>query len=293
MYRISISIVVFVVLETLSVNLRAQSTATKTFTENLLINSDDIIRVIGEKANIHVTKSMGTQMQLKVTFKATNKEKSMASKELEYMSYGLFRENNIVQIRNSFMLPANVDHIKSTLEILFEISIPVGQQIEITNKYGYMEIKDFKGALDIDLEFCDLLLDKVAGKANLKTSFSEIHGRDIAFSSLESEDDKSRVFMNIDAGSYLFKSTYGDLNLTLGNIRNVQIESKRTDVVLTPNTFELFDYDLINNGGSIYVPGKYTHLLKREGKKVLFLVKDDRAKPTIQVSTDYNTITIN
>ena len=292
MYRISISIVVLVLLETLSYNLRAQSTATKTFAENLLLKDDDIIQVLGEKTNIHVTKSTSSQMQLIVTFKATNKEKSVASKELEYMSYGLFRENNIVQVRNSFMLPANVEYIKSTLEVLFELTIPPGRQIEITNKYGYTEIKDFKGILNINLEFCDLFLEKVEGKATLKTSFSEIHGRDIAFSSMKSEDDKSRVFMNIDSGSYVFNSTYGDINLTLGNIQDVQIESKRTDVVLTPNTFELFDYDLINDGGSIYVPGKYTHHLKKEGKKVLFLV-NDQTKPTIKVSTDYNTITIN
>lgn len=293
MYRISISIVVLLLSNVLSGHLQAQATVTKTFTENLLIKRNDIIRMVVEKAHVHVTNSVDGQTQLKVTFKATHKDKSLATKELEYMSYGLFRENNVVQIRNTFLLPAWVDQINSTLEVMFEVMVPPGQQIEIDNTYGYIEIKNFTGTLGANLRFCDLILDKVAGKASLKTSFSEVRGRAVAFTSLLSEDDKSRVFLTLDAGSYRFKSTYGDLQLSLGSIQDVQIEAKRTDVVLTPHAFELFDFDLINTGGAVYVPGAYTHLLKKEGKKVLFLVKGAPGKPTVRVSTDFNTITVN
>ena len=292
MYRISISILALVVLGTLPLNLRAQSTASKRFAENLLIEREDIIQVIGEKANVQVTVGTTDQLELKVTFKATHKDKSTAAKELEYVRYGLFRENNRVQIRNSFMLPSTVDHIESMLEVSLEFTLPPDRKVEITNKYGYVEIIDFIGTLDIDLKFCDLLLDRVNGKATLKTSFSEVHGRNIGFSAMESEDDKSRVFMHITSGSYRFKSTYGDLNLSFDNVQDLQVESKRTDVVLTPKTFEQFEYDLRSGGGAIYVPGKYTHLVKKEGKKVLFLIQEP-SKPTIKISTDYNTITIN
>ncbi|MEM0939164.1 MAG: hypothetical protein AAGI25_05140 [Bacteroidota bacterium] len=292
MYWKSISIVTLVALGTLPFNLKAQSTASKTFTENLLIESEDIIQIIGEKANVSVTESNTDQLELKVTFKATNNNKSLAVKELEYLRYGLFRENNRVQIRNSFMLPSNVDHIESTLEVLYELALPPDRKVEITNKYGYIEIIDFKGTLDINLKFCDLLLDHVTGIATLKTSFSEVHGRNVGFSSMESEDDKSRVLMNITSGSYRFKSTYGDLILSFDNVQDLHVQSKRTDVVLIPKTFEQFGYDMLSDGGSIYVPDKYIQLLKKEGKKVLFLMKKP-SKPTIKISTDYNTITLN
>ncbi|MEO1053083.1 MAG: hypothetical protein AAFX87_20785 [Bacteroidota bacterium] len=292
MFRKSISIFALVVLGTMPFNLKAQSTVTKTFSEDLLIENEDIIQVIGEKANIYVTKSTSDQLKLKVTFKATHANKSTADKELEYVRYGLFRENDAIQIRNSFILPSNVDRIESMLEVLFELAIPPDQRVKITNQYGNVEIIDFKGTLDIDLKFCDLLLDRVNGKATMKTSFSKVHGRNVGFSAMESRDDKSHVFMNINSGSYRFKSTYGDLILSLDNVQDLHVESKRTDVVLTPETFEQFDYHLLSEGGTIYIPGEYTHLLKKEGKKVLFLTNEP-SKPTIKISTDYNTITVN
>ena len=79
----------------------------------------------------------------------------------------------------------------------------------------------------------------------------------------------------------------------MGNIQGLLIASLRADVVLTPHAFEQFDYNLVNAGGSIYVPGAYGHFLKKEGKKTSFLKRSSPAKPTINVSTDYTTITIN
>jgi hypothetical protein len=148
------------------------------------------------------------------------------------------------------------------------------------------------GDININLEFSDLDLTGISGTLAMKCAYSEVHGQGISVSSLKCEDEKSQIFMDVSGGTLLFNSKHSDLDLTLKTIQSLKIESSRTNITLSPEHFDLYNYMLVNKEGKIYLPASYTQQVKREGKQTSLSLITNPPKPLIQITTTYNTITL-
>jgi hypothetical protein len=275
-------------------NLAAQQseTVTKTVTKQLPLSAEDVLNVVGEKATIHINGWDKDYVLLKITFYATHASKKIATQELAFMHYAITREKSSIEVRNAFILPPATDYIQSKLDVIIELSVPAAAWLSVSNKYGNTDLRELSGKITINLEFSDLDLSSISGTLSMKCAYSEIHGQDISVSSLKCEDEKSQIFMGISTGASVFNSKHSDLDLTLKTIRSLKIESSRTNITISPEHFDLYNYALVNKEGRIYLPAPYAQQVKKEGKQNSLSLITNPPKPLIQITTTYNTITL-
>jgi hypothetical protein len=277
-------------------NLTAQpsnETISKVITKDFPCAPSDIFTVAGEKATIHVTGWKNNYIQARITFSSTHPDKAIASHELDFMRYSLSREKNMIELRNTFILPSSKDYIQSKLEVIIELKVPLRNQLSVTNKYGNVEISNMTGKTSVYLEFSDINLADISGEVTLQAYYSEVRGHNIHVSSFKCRDEESRVIMDVSSGHYTFNSKHSGLDLTLRDILALKIDSKNTDITITPIRFDTYQYTLENKEGKIYIPAEYSNQLKKEGKRNTFLITGKPSKPLVQISTTFNTITIN
>lgn len=264
----------------------------KVVSKDLKVHSADALYVIGEKANIHVTGWKNSYISLKITFSATHTDNKIALRELDFMKYSVSRENNVIELRNAFILPSSQDQIQSKLEVTMDLMVPSNNGLSLTNKYGNIEISKMTGKVIAKLEFSDMTLNSINGEIILNAAYSEIRGYDIAVNSLTCDAEKSQVSLDLSNGIYKFNSRHSDLDLTLKDIRSLTVSASRTNITVRPLQFESYDFKLLNKEGKIYAPIRYSNQIKSEGKQNSLLKTSVPAKPLIQITTNFNTITI-
>ncbi len=269
-----------------------RETISKKISKDLTLQAGDVLKLAGEKANIRVTEWNKAFAQLIITFSATHTDNKTAQKELAYMQYAVTREKNIIEIRNGFILPSSVDRILSRLEVSIEVIVPAQTSVIITNKYGDAVVTKLSGNLDATLQFSDLDLHELQGSVKLLCYYSEVHGRAIKTTSFISEDEKSRIFLNLLSGAATFNSRHSDLDITVSQITSLTIDAVRTNVTVHTHRTDAFDYHLSNKEGKLYVPDEYSSKIKQNGKQLTLMTTSKPPKSLINITTSFNTLTI-
>src|SRR5215213_3829757 len=108
-------------------NIRAQpvwQAVTKDFTENVTCSPTTIFSVNAEKAHVMVKGWDKNYIQARVYFSASHPNRNISGREIDYMRYALTKEKGLIELRNAFILPADIDHIQSNLTVKMEIMVP-------------------------------------------------------------------------------------------------------------------------------------------------------------------------
>lgn len=260
--------------------------------KDLAVKQGDVLKFVGEKATIKVTGWNKEQVKLKLTFSASNTDKEIASKEIDYMQYAITREKNTIEIRNGFILPPTTNRILSRLEVFIEAMVPEKAAIMIINKYGDATIENYNGNLEASLEFSDLDLNNLQGSVKLKCMYSEIHGLSINTTSFISHDQKSKLFLDIRNGTADFHSQHSSLDITVANIQSLSIDAARTDISIHADNTSAYDYNLLTREGKLYLPDSYAQRVQRNGKQSTLQTTSKPEKPLIKVTTTFNTLMI-
>lgn len=273
-------------------SLAQPTTVERVVNKDLPVKPGDVLKFAGEKANLKVTGWDKELVQLKVIFSASNTDKEIASKEIDYMQYAITREKNTIEIRNGFILPPTTNRILSRLEVFIEAMVPLKTPIVISNKYGDASITNYNGNLEVILEFSDLELNELQGDVKLQCMYSEVHGHNMNTTSFISRDEKSRLFLDIRKGTIDFRSEHSNLDITVSNIKSLNINATRTDITIHPESTNAYDFDLFSKEGKLYLPDGYAQQVKRNGKQSSLLSTSKPEKPLIKVITTFNTLTI-
>jgi hypothetical protein len=269
------------------------TSVSKNISKTIQLKPGDIFSVVGEKARVSVTGWNKSYVELKISFSAEHTDKTISTKEVEYMHYALTRERNTVELRNAFILPSNTDRILSRVTILMELMVPSSNALSVYNKYGDTEISDFSGKISVTQEFSDLTLTRVSGEIDIRSSYSEVRGDDgLTFNSFISHDEESKFMLTLDGGSYVFNSKHGDLDLTLASIQSLTVNATHTDVTIQPADYAFYNYQLVSKDGKIYVPRGFGNLVKKENNQSKVVLTRKATNPLIDVKTTFNTITI-
>jgi hypothetical protein len=266
--------------------------ASKVIEKNITVATTDILSIVGEKTMITVKGWNKNYVGLKITFSAEHTDRGMATKELEYMHYSLSRDKHTVELRNAFILPAKTDGVQSKIRVLMELNVPAALKLSIYNRYGNAELSGLSGKISAVFEFSDLILDNITGEINIRSSYSEVRGERLALLSFVSNDEESKYTLELDRGAYTFNSKHSDHDLTLGGIQALTINAKHTDITIQPKKFGSYNYQLISKEGNIYLPVRFGHLVKKENNQSQLTVNQKPAMPLIDVTTTFNTITI-
>jgi hypothetical protein len=139
-------------------------------------------------------------------------DKAVAARELQYMKYALSREANTLEIRNTFIIPPEITRTQSSLEALYELTVPRKSKVEVTDKYGNVQLTAWRGKLDVTVEFGDIQLQNVAGRTSVESSYGEVRGSDIG-GTFSCKSDKSDIYLDRIEARCTFNSTYGNIHL--------------------------------------------------------------------------------
>lgn len=172
-------------------------TVSKTVKQNLPVATGNVFQVITEKADVQITGWTKQYMQMQIVFSATHPNKQVATREVDFMQYALSREQNVVELRNGFFLPAAADTIQSKLAVSIVLMVPSTQRLVVKSKYGNVALRNLAGNAHVDLDFSDLELGQVRGEWALQASFSEIRGQDINTTSFKSKDSRCQFFLDL------------------------------------------------------------------------------------------------
>lgn len=278
-----------------SVAVQAQTTGqtvTKTFAQKVNCTHSTLLSVNAEKASVEVTGWSNNYILAHISFYATHPDKETALRELDYMRFAIVKEKDLVELNNVFALPAAIDHIQSKLEVKIVLKVPSGNRLRITNKYGNVSITQLSGNTTVDISFGDLLLNEVSGNVKITAEYSEVRGSHIHTTSLHCTDEKSKISMDLEAGTCSFLSKYGDIDLTVKNISALDIKSSRTDVTIRPQDINGCRYKIVSTDGAIYLPEKYASRIVKKGNQVLFTTSGATTMPVLAVNATYNSVTI-
>jgi hypothetical protein len=266
--------------------------AYKTIEKTIPVATNDVFNIVGEKTTLTVKAWNKNHISLKITFSAEHTDHEIAKKELEYMHYSLSRDKHTVELRNAFILPPKTDGVQSKVRVIMELNVPAALKLSIYNRYGNAELSGLSGTISAVFEFSDLVLNNVTGEINIRSSYSEVRGEGLALLSFTSDDEESKYTLALDRGSYSFNSRHSDHDLTLGDIQAMTINAKHTDITIQPKEFRSFNYQLISKEGNIYLPIRFGDLVKKEKNQSRLTLSQKPAMPLIDITTTFNTITI-
>lgn len=264
----------------------------KKIEKTISVATTDVFSITGEKTFITVKGWNKNYINLKITFSAEHTDRQIAEKELEYMHYSLSRDKHTVELRSAFILPSKSDAVQSKVRVMMEVNVPTALTLSIYNRYGNAELSGLSGKISAILEFSDLMLNNVSGEINIQSSYSEVRGERLALLSFTSHDEESKYTLELERGSYSFNSRHSDHDLTVTGIKALTINAKHTDITIQPKEFASYNYQLISKEGNIYLPVRSGHLAKKENNQSQFTVSQKPAMPLIDVTTTFNTITI-
>ena len=268
-----------------------QAVVSKVITKSISMASSDALSIVGEKAHIAVSGWDKDYAQVKILFSASNVNRAVAVREFEFMQYAITREKNIIELRNAYVLPFDVDQIRSMLNVTFEIMLPARSRLSITNKYGTIELKSLSGEINASFSFCDLFVTGISGKASLKPSYSEVRG-EVNSPLFFCDAEKSEIFLELSGGAYTFKTSLGDIDLDLKSILSLNVKASHTGVTLRTASVRSFNYDLATRNGKIYAADIDSRHVKEEDRLSTLFYKPEADNALIEIYTTYSPITI-
>jgi hypothetical protein len=266
----------------------------KVVTKDVAFSRNQSLKIVGEKATVQVTGWDKDFVRVRLVFSAKSPDKALAERELSYMKYALSRDDNTLEIRNTFIIPPETAATQSRLGVAYEVAVPRESKVQVIDQYGNVELAGLKGELDVAVGFGDIHLQNVAGRISIQSSYGEVRGDGIG-GIFSCKSDKSDVYLDRMEARCTFNSTYGNIHLTLGEKpQGLAVKASRTAVVVNTAQFGAYRYGLRTSHAAIYVPDAYKKYVKQAGSSDNFTLDFAGApgSPLISVSTTFSSITI-
>ena len=170
--------------------------------------------------------------------------------------------------------------------------VPAKNKLQITNKYGDINITQLSGNIDVTISFGDLHFIDVSGNVEIISSYSDIRGSRISAASFRCTDEKSKISLDLARGNYSFFSKHGDIDLTVKKINALTIKSNRSDITIRPQDIDACRYKIANTDGTLYLPEKYFGRIIKKGNQTLFATTGSPSMPLLAVTATFNSVTI-
>jgi hypothetical protein len=265
----------------------------KVVNKELPFSPNESLKIIAEKASVKVSGWEKKSIRLRLTLAAKSATKAIAEKEINYLKYGISKEKNILSLTNAFAIPIGVSGIQSSLEVLYELTLPFGSSIEINNKYGDITLTDLKGDINLTIEFGDIHLHYLEAQVRVQSSYGQIRGHSID-GSFYCKSDKSDIYLENLKGVQTFQTSYGNIYLAFkAPFKGLNIKANRTAVVLNLKNFEENNYDLHTTHADIYLPERFKKYLKKNAlDKASLQLSTQPSNPLLKVNTTFSPITL-
>lgn len=267
---------------------------TKTIKKNL--NSlDSGIVIEGQKANVEVMGWSNDYIQVELELISKHEKLSVAEKELEFIQYGIIKNEDHYLLKNLFYKANDRTRIRGYLSVNYRLFVPESQKVLIRNSYGSLGLNNLYGEVDLDLNFCEADLERLFGTLIAQLEYSDISGN-----ALQGQIDivarKSEIILDDLAGEVKLESAFGNLKLKPSRLLQsmaVKSRSGRVDVEVTE--LDAFNYEVRVNDDDIYLPEAQIRYLQSIGNGAgrLFKLSHGLEKANIIIENQLEAVSIN
>jgi hypothetical protein len=285
-------------------NLTGQTTlqvVTKKYKQEYTFNKEDYLIVRAEKGVIDIQPWQSNKVSVEVKIAVKNKDLQTAKKELEYIHWNSFRKNTVLQLYNNIVLPYNTN-LESIVRVEYIIRMPQNARISIQNSFGQLKITNMTFSGEIDIQYCDLILEKTKGTFDIKSNVGDLNILDIG-GKQKITTKYSAVRVNNPKGNISFESAYGSIRVNVNqDLKNLDITTQRCNVsIFNKNCMELgfnleAKYAPIVINRTCYIREK--SLLKETKSGTYptevyeFIYTPVKKLPNVQIQSSYGKITL-
>jgi hypothetical protein len=248
------------------------------------------ITIKGEKSDISIIGGNYSTMKVEILLISKCTDKETALNDLKFINYSIQQKDKEIIMSNNFISP-DIKNIKSNLSVRYIISVPEKCNLQITNLYGNIELKNLSITGEINNSFGDISMKDIKGAFSVHLYYSNIFAAGINAILKCKSENSDQVFENV-SGTYDLITSYGKINFTANNdLRKIDINASRSTVEVQVDNFEKYNYSLAAMDDEIILPDAFKNMIKKEfGLKKFDHVSNSNF--TIKVKTTYCPITI-
>lgn len=264
---------------------------TKTIEKQLDYLNGEKLEIQAEKASIKIGTWDKKYIGLKIKLISKNKKKETAQTELNLLKYEAVKTNTGYFIRNYFEATDKFIRVKGSLLTEFDLMVPQGCNIILTNNYGKLTVNKLDAILKAQLKFVDCDITRGDGDYTIISSFGSIYLNGFN-GKLSTNLERSNLELINFEGTAKLESTYGELNIEGGSFKGLNITGNRSKISFSTPLLESYNYEVKTTFSTLRVPNDIVSniILKNENQN---LVKDFKANnPKIILSTTYGSIDI-
>lgn len=254
------------------------------------INQADVtgLTIKGEKANILIGKSANNIIKVRLLLISKNPSRKVAEEDLKYCDYKMENQGNSLFLSNSFNSKSGFKEISSNLSARYEIEVPDGVTLIISNIYGDVTLSGVKATQTVSLNFGQLYLKNVDGNIQVRSIFSDITG-EVLNGPVKIEAQNAVVKLNKVNDILNVTGKFGEVNLSEVNA-SVVVTSEMSKVNLTLSQMDNYTFRLTAQKDKIFVPVLLKkNLVQKSGN---YTLNYGTGKILINITTSYNSITI-
>ncbi len=261
---------------------------TRTVTKAISQTDVTGLTIKGEKANILIGKSANNMIKVKLSLISKNPSLKVAEEDLKCCDYKMENQGNSLFLSNSFNSKSGFKEISSNLSARYEIEVPDGVTLTISNIYGDVTLSGVKATQTVSLNFGQLYLKSVDGNIQVHSTFSDITG-DVLNGPITIESQNAVIRLRGVNNMLDITGKFGEINLSDVNA-SIMVRGEMTKVNVGVKDIGDFTFRLMAQKEKIIAPPELRkNLVQKSGISTLNF---GSGKIMINVSTSYNTISI-
>jgi hypothetical protein len=263
---------------------------TKTVEKHFSYKVGESIHLEGEKAGIKVIGWQRNEVQVKLKLISKALTKQVAEEELEYGRYILEKRKGVIYLKNYFALPKGKAQINAILLAEYEVWVPTGSSLQITNSYGTIHVVNHSGNTSIDIRYGNISLENVDGQGDYKSYFGDFIAKNIG-GQITCSFNHTKTSIEGITGRVTFKNTYGDISISgLIDVSSLTVEATKSDIHLLLDKMNFYQYQLESQFGEITLPAHIKSSTVNYSSKVSRWQYGSQGLPLIKVNSSFGKI---
>lgn len=264
---------------------------TKTVEKSFVASSSTNLKIEGEKSTITI--NTWNKNEIKVVLKLISKgpDREKAEKELDYQRYILEKRKETIYMKNYLAMPKSVSKLGSIQVASYDVTIPRGCKMELSNQYGDVNISNLFGVINMEVKYGKIKLENLNAAIQVQSYFGDLIVRNID-GQIDINANHTKINLDDVAGDVKLRSTLGDVFVgRVDGIKSLEIIASKADITLDNPDYQQFNFSLESKFGDVLVPVKYEKYFKSSDQNNKSFVYEPSVKGnTISLRTSFGNI---
>ncbi len=251
------------------------------------------LQINAERAEIFCSSHKSDTIKIEIIIVSKNEIKKDAETDLKKMKWLNEVKGKKVFLRNYIELNRNESRPESDIKVVYNIKVPKGCALDISNYFGNIEIENLNSNLSVNSEFCKIDLQNIKAALTVKSTFGDISADNIN-GDIHIESKRSDIKISNLAGSLDIKSNVAEITISeIDEISEIKIDAEKSKIKINVLDFNSFFFDLDLYKVELEKPGKMRLDFSKKEKEIInasFNSKKDF--PQINIMLNIGTLSI-